>query len=167
VQTGSNLLNLNLPIEPNGVIYNSMSRAPIPGATVEAKSIEEIAQLVASAGTRFSSHNWRSVTSGVSGGWTVARALFMLNALLGAVATEGGVFPNAWNKFVPRPIYTPPHPHMWNEKTWPREFPLSMHEMSFLLPHLPGTESRRRRRANRALAVYSRLWSHATGDRRP
>src|SRR4029077_15012132 len=23
-----------LPIEPNGVIYNSMSRAPIPGATV-------------------------------------------------------------------------------------------------------------------------------------
>ena len=38
-----------------------------------------------------SSHNWRSVTSGVSGGWSVARALFMLNALLGAVATEGGV----------------------------------------------------------------------------
>jgi hypothetical protein len=34
VQPGSNLLNLNLPIEPNGVIYNSMSRAPIPGATV-------------------------------------------------------------------------------------------------------------------------------------
>ena len=34
VQPGSNLLNLNLPIEPNGVIYNSMSRAPIPGATM-------------------------------------------------------------------------------------------------------------------------------------
>jgi hypothetical protein len=34
VQPNSNLLNLNLPIEPNGVIYNSMSRAPIPGATV-------------------------------------------------------------------------------------------------------------------------------------
>jgi large repetitive protein len=34
VQPGSNLLNLNLPIEPNGVIYNSMSRTPIPGATV-------------------------------------------------------------------------------------------------------------------------------------
>jgi anaerobic selenocysteine-containing dehydrogenase len=25
---------------------------------------------------------------------------------------------------------------MWNEKTWPREYPLSMNEMSFLLPHL-------------------------------
>ena len=34
VLPGSNLLNLNLPIEPNGVIYNSMSRTPIPGATV-------------------------------------------------------------------------------------------------------------------------------------
>src|SRR5207247_9517842 len=80
---------------------------------VEARVIEEIAKLVATAGTRFSSHNWRSVSSGVSGGWAVARAVFMLNALLGAVATEGGVFPNAWNKVVPTPIYTPPHPQMW------------------------------------------------------
>jgi len=103
---------------------------------VDARVIEEIARLVATAGTRFSSHNWRSAASGVSNGWTVARALFMLNALLGAVATEGGVFPNAWNKFVPRPIHVPPHPKMWNETTWPAEYPLSMHEMSFLLPHL-------------------------------
>ena len=103
---------------------------------VEAHVLAEIAKVVATAGTRFSSHNWRSVTSGVSGGWAVARALFMLNALLGAIATEGGVFPNAWNKFVPRPIYTPPHPKMWNEVTWPQEYPLSMNEMSFLLPHL-------------------------------
>ena len=70
----------------------------------------------------FSSHNWRSVTSGISHGWSVARALFMLNALLGAVATEGGVFPNAWNKFVPKPIHTPPHPKMWGEMNWPRSF---------------------------------------------
>src|SRR6267378_3203455 len=70
---------------------------------VDARTIEEIAKLIATAGTRFSSHNWRSASSGVSGGWAVARAVFMLNALLGAVATEGGVFPNAWNKFVPKP----------------------------------------------------------------
>ena len=48
--------------------------------------------------------------AGNLGGWQVARCLFLLNALLGAVATEGGTYPNAWNKFVPRPIYTPPHP---------------------------------------------------------
>ncbi len=103
---------------------------------VDAKTIEAIAKVVATAGTQLSSHNWRSVTSGVSHGWSCARALFMLNALLGAVATEGGVFPNAWNKFVPKPIHTPPHPKMWGEINWPQEFPLSMHEMSFLLPHL-------------------------------
>jgi uncharacterized repeat protein (TIGR01451 family) len=32
VQPGSNLQNLNLPIEPNGVIYNTISRTPIAGA---------------------------------------------------------------------------------------------------------------------------------------
>ena len=32
VQPGSNLLNLNLPIEPNGVVYDSIKRAPIAGA---------------------------------------------------------------------------------------------------------------------------------------
>jgi len=35
VPSGSNLQNLNLPIGPNGVVYNSMTRAPIAGATVK------------------------------------------------------------------------------------------------------------------------------------
>src|ERR1041384_4028293 len=128
---------------------------------VDARTIEEIAKLVATAGTRLSSHNWRSVTSGVSHGWSVARALFMLNALLGAVATEGGVFPNAWNKFVPKPIHTPPHPKMWNEKTWPREFPLAMHEMSFLLPHL--LKDGRGRLDTYFTRVYNPVWTNPDG----
>jgi uncharacterized repeat protein (TIGR01451 family)/fimbrial isopeptide formation D2 family protein len=32
--SGSNLQNLNLPIDPNGVIYDSVSRTPIAGATL-------------------------------------------------------------------------------------------------------------------------------------
>jgi uncharacterized repeat protein (TIGR01451 family)/fimbrial isopeptide formation D2 family protein len=32
--SGSNLQNLNLPIGPNGVVYNSVTRAPIPGAAL-------------------------------------------------------------------------------------------------------------------------------------
>lgn len=128
---------------------------------VDAKALEEIAELVATAGTRFSSHNWRSAASGISGGWAVARTLFMINALLGAVATEGGVFPNAWNKFVPRPIYTPPHPKMWNEKTWPREFPLSMHEMSFLLPHF--LKEGRGRLEMYFTRVYNPVWTNPDG----
>jgi len=128
---------------------------------VDAKTIEEIAKLIATAGTRFSSHNWRSVTSGVSGGWSVARAVFMLNALLGAVATEGGVFPNAWNKFVPKPIYTPPHPQMWNETQWPREYPLSMHEMSFLLPHF--LKDGRAKLDVYFTRVYNPVWTNPDG----
>src|SRR5258708_7874167 len=58
---------------------------------VEARVLEEIAKLVATAGTRFSSHNWRSATSGISHGCSVARALVVLNSLLSAVATEVGV----------------------------------------------------------------------------
>ncbi len=56
------------------------------------------------------------------------------------------MYPNAWNKFVPKPIYTPPHPKTWNDLTWPGEYPLAMHEMSFLLPHLLAREARQTRR---------------------
>ncbi len=91
----------------------------------------------------------------------MARCLFMLNALLGAVATEGGVYPNAWNKFVPRPIYTPPHPKMWNETTWPREYPLSMNEMSFLLPHF--LKDGRAKLDVYFTRVYNPVWTNPDG----
>ncbi len=34
VPAGSNLQNLNLPIAPNGIVYNSLTRAPLAGVTV-------------------------------------------------------------------------------------------------------------------------------------
>jgi len=34
VQEGSNLLALNMPVDPNGVIYDSVGRTPVAGATV-------------------------------------------------------------------------------------------------------------------------------------
>ncbi len=128
---------------------------------VDASVIEEIARVVSEAGTRFSSHNWRSAAAGNSGGWMVARTLFMLNALLGAVATEGGVFPNAWNKFVPKPIYTPPHPPRWNELTWPREYPLAMNELSFLLPHF--LKDGRAQLDVYFTRVYNPVWTNPDG----
>ncbi|HYM70066.1 MAG TPA: molybdopterin-dependent oxidoreductase [bacterium] len=103
---------------------------------VDAAALEDVARTVASAGTRLSTHTWRSAAAGNLGGWQVPRTLFLLNALLGAVATEGGTYPNAWNKYVPKPIYVPPHPTTWNGLTWPIEYPLAINELSFLLPHL-------------------------------
>jgi anaerobic selenocysteine-containing dehydrogenase len=128
---------------------------------VDARQLEEVARIVSKAGTRFSSHNWRSASSGNSGGWQVARTLFLVNALLGAVATEGGVFPNAWNKFVPRPLYTPPHPPRWNELTWPREYPLAMNELSFLLPHF--LKDGRGKVDTYFTRVYNPVWTNPDG----
>jgi uncharacterized repeat protein (TIGR01451 family) len=34
VSSGANLQNLNLPIHPNGVVYNSLARIPVAGATL-------------------------------------------------------------------------------------------------------------------------------------
>ncbi|MGH7501130.1 MAG: molybdopterin-dependent oxidoreductase [Longimicrobiales bacterium] len=128
---------------------------------VAAATIRAIADCVATAGTRLSTHNWRSAAAGNLGGWQVARTLFMLNALMGAVATEGGTFPNAWHKFVPKPIYTPPHPDTWNGTSWPTEYPLAMFEMSFLLPHL--LRDGRGRLAVYFSRVYNPVWTNPDG----
>ncbi|MGH9870033.1 MAG: hypothetical protein ACREAA_17950 [Candidatus Polarisedimenticolia bacterium] len=34
VSSGANVQGLNMPIDPSGVVYNSISRAPVPGATL-------------------------------------------------------------------------------------------------------------------------------------
>ncbi len=114
--------------------HYSFSFAAAESGVDEAK-LREIAEIVSKAGTKLAAHNWRSAAAGAEGGWQVARSLFFLNCLLGAVACEGGTYPNTWNKYVPKPMYMPPHPKTWNELTWPKEFPMSMYEMSILLPH--------------------------------
>jgi anaerobic selenocysteine-containing dehydrogenase len=128
---------------------------------VAAGVLREIADVVASAGSRLSTHTWRSATAGNLGGWQVSRCLFFLNALMGAVATEGGTYPNAWNKWVPRPIHTPPHPERWNELTWPEEYPLAMNELSFLLPHY--LKEGRGRIEVYFTRVYNPVWTNPDG----
>ena len=123
--------------------------------------LEEVAEIVATAGTRLSTHSWRSAAAGNLGGWQVARTLFLLNALLGAIATPGGTYPNAWHKFVPAPIYSAPHPHTWNELTWPLEYPLALNELSFLLPHFLKEE--RGRLDVYFTRVYNPVWTNPDG----
>jgi len=128
---------------------------------VDAAVLAEVAEAIAAAGTRFSAHNWRSAAAGNLGGWQVSRTLFLLSALLGAVATEGGVFPNAWNKFVPRPIHLPGHPETWNELTYPLEYPLAQNELSFLLPHF--LKDGRGRLDTYFVRVYNPVWTNPDG----
>ncbi len=128
---------------------------------IDAGVLREVAETVAAAGTKFAAHNWRSAAAGNLGGWQVSRTLVLISALLGAIATEGGTFPNAWNKFVPRPIHTPPHPGVWQELTWPMEYPLAQNELSFLLPHF--LKDGRGRLDTYFTRVYNPVWTNPDG----
>jgi anaerobic selenocysteine-containing dehydrogenase len=128
---------------------------------IDAAVLAEVATVVAGAGTRFACHSWRSAAAGNLGGWQVSRTLFLISALLGAVATEGGTFPNAWNKFVPRPVHVPPHPGVWQDLSWPVEYPLAQNELSFLLPHF--LKDGRGRLDTYFIRVYNPVWTNPDG----
>jgi anaerobic selenocysteine-containing dehydrogenase len=128
---------------------------------VDATTIRDIADLVGQAHGTFSSQNWRSAASGNLGGWQVARCLFLLNVLTGSVATRGGTAGSGMNKFKPAtPIGAPNH-GSWNELEWPREYPLSYHEMSILLPHFLA-EGRGKLEVYFS-RVYNPIWTNPDG----
>ncbi len=128
---------------------------------VDVRTLAAVADAVSTAGTRLSTHNWRSAAAGNLGGWQAARTLFMLNALMGAVAVPGSTYPNSWNKFVPKPIHLPRHPRHWNDLTWPDEYPLALMEMSFLLPHI--MKERGGRIDTYFTRVYNPVWTNPDG----
>lgn len=128
---------------------------------VKAEMVSAIADEIARAGTALSTHTWRASCAGNLGGWQTARCLFFLNVLTGSIGTPGGTSPNAWDKFVPRPMTVPAHPEHWNELTWPKEFPLTFFEMSFLLPHLLLEE--RGKLDTYFTRVYNPVWTNPDG----
>lgn len=102
---------------------------------VPAEKIREVANDIAKAGSAISTHTWRSASIGNLGGWMVSRTLHLLNVVTGSVGTVGGTSPNTWSKFKPKFFDVPPGQKFWNELHFPREYPLSFFEPSFLLPH--------------------------------
>ena len=99
---------------------------------IDAGVVKILADEIAAAGSRFSSHLWRNTASGNLGGWQTARCLMLLHALTGSIGTEGGVNPNNWDKFVPKPSLNPPAQAGWNERIGRRNGP--WHTRCFLLP---------------------------------
>jgi anaerobic selenocysteine-containing dehydrogenase len=128
---------------------------------VDEATLEAVARDVAGAGSRLSTHNWRSAAAGNEGGWQVARTLFLLNALMGAVAVPGGFYPNGWNQVKPRTPVNPEHPAVWNELHLPLEYPLAMYELSFLLPHF--LDEGRGRIDTYFTRVYNPVWTNPDG----
>jgi anaerobic selenocysteine-containing dehydrogenase len=128
---------------------------------LSAKSIVGVAREIGRAGSAFSAHNWRAAGAGNLGGWTVARALFLLNVLTGSVGTPGGTSPNLWDKFVPAPFIRPKPRDVWNELLWPDEYPLAHNEMSFLLPHF--LKEGRGKLDVYFTRVYNPVWTNPDG----
>jgi anaerobic selenocysteine-containing dehydrogenase len=102
---------------------------------VKREKIVAVARAIGRARGAFASHVWRGAASGNLGGWQVARALQLLTVLTASVGTPGGTSPHAWNKYKPVFWQEPEGQKEWNELLFPREWPLSHYEMSFLLPH--------------------------------
>ncbi len=128
---------------------------------IPAGKIVEIAREIGRAGSGFASHVWRSAASGNLGGWQVARALEFLNVLTGSVGTPGGTSPAGWNKFVPAPFSQPQPQEEWNELMWPVEYPLSHHELGFLLPHF--LKEGRGRLGVYFTRVHNPVWTNPDG----
>lgn len=130
-------------------------------ARVPVAQVEELARLVAQAGTRLATHTWRSATAGNLGGWQITRSLFFLNVLTGSVGTEGGTHPNGWDKFIPHFPVKPEPNDTWSEMLWPLEYPLCTNEMSILLPHF--LKDGRGRLEVYFSRVYNPIWVNPDG----
>jgi anaerobic selenocysteine-containing dehydrogenase len=128
---------------------------------VPATMIVEVAREIGRAGSAFAAHNWRAAAAGNLGGWMVARCLFFLNVLTGSIGTPGGTSPNVYDKFVPRPFAEPSKQQVWNELTWPKEYPLTHHELSFLLPHF--LKEGRGKVDTYFTRVYNPVWTNPDG----
>jgi anaerobic selenocysteine-containing dehydrogenase len=77
------------------------------------------------------------------------------------VGTAGGTSPHGWNKFKPVFWEEPPGQKEWNELLFPREWPLSHYEMSFLLPHM--LKEGRGKLDTYFTRVYNPVWTNPDG----
>jgi len=132
---------------------------------VPAHKLEELYEIFIWAGDAVSSYFWRASAAGNRGGWMSGRAGYLPIVLRGAIGTEGGTFFHHWhvisiagkggkatvgNGEVPKV-------DVWNELTWPPEWPLSTYEMSFLLPHLLADTEWQQKWIKKGLNVPTKL----------
>ena len=115
---------------------------------VPAYKIEALYDMFIWAGTSISSYFWRAAAAGNLGGWTSGRTGFLALGLRGAIGPEGGTFFHHWHVVSVagkggsatvgqgKRGSNVPKIDVWNELSFPPEWPMSSYEMSFLLPHL-------------------------------
>jgi len=101
--------------------------------------IRRFAELVVWAGNRITSWMWRSVGAGNLGGVMAMRAMYLLHILMGAFGREGAVYPAKWSKppnhaaaFDYATGVKVPPPKVWNEYTYPPEYPIAKNEVNII-----------------------------------
>ncbi|AFA39083.1 Anaerobic dehydrogenase, typically selenocysteine-containing [Pyrobaculum oguniense TE7] len=117
------------------------------------------------AGERIASWTWRSVGAGNLGGVMAQRALYLLHTLTGSIGVEGSVMPAAWHKQPTHELAfnfstaggAAPAPNVWNEYTYPPEYPLTVNEVNQLLSVLLLDEEWRKRWENVGFKIPDHL----------
>jgi anaerobic selenocysteine-containing dehydrogenase len=128
--------------------------------------LEELYELIVDAGSRISTYLWRAGTIGHRGSWMNTRAGFLLMALTGSLRGDiGGV---GWHhghevsvggkgdKATVAGEY-PEAVDVWNELSWPPEYPLATYELSMILPHLLADEEWQKKWHDKGVEVPTKL----------
>jgi anaerobic selenocysteine-containing dehydrogenase len=136
---------------------------------VPAYKLEKLYDMFIWAGDAISSYFWRATAAGNRGGWMSGRTGYLPIALRGAIGTEGGTFFHHFHVISVagkggsatvgqgKRGSNIPKVDVWNELTWPPEWPLSTYEMSFLLPHLLSDTKWQQKWIRRGLNVPQKL----------
>jgi len=132
---------------------------------VPAYKLEKLYEMFIWAGESISTYFWRAAAAGNRGGWMSGRTGFLALGLRGAIGPEGGTFFHHWHVIsvagkggkATTGAGNIPKVDMYNELSWPPEWPLSTYEMSFLLPHLLSDTKWQEKWRGRGLTVPKKL----------
>ncbi len=136
---------------------------------VPAYKLEKLYEMFIWAGESISSYFWRAAAAGNRGGWVSGRTGYLALGLRGAIGPKGGTFFHHWHvisvagKGGSSTVgqgsrgSKVPKVDVWNELTWPPEWPLSTYEMSYLLPHLLSDTQWQQKWINKGLNVPTKL----------
>jgi len=136
---------------------------------VPAYKLEKLYEMFIWADTSIASYFWRATAAGNRGGWVSGRTGYLALGLRGAIGPKGGTFFHHWHVISVagkggsatvgqgKGGSNVPKVDVWNELTWPPEWPLSTYEMSYLLPHLLTDTEWQQKWIKRGLNVPTKL----------
>jgi anaerobic selenocysteine-containing dehydrogenase len=136
---------------------------------VPAYKLEQLYDMFLWAGESISSYFWRAAAAGNRGGWVSGRTGYLALGLRGAIGPKGGTFFHHWHVISVagkggsatvgqgKRGSNIPKIDVYNELSWPPEWPLSTYEMSYLLPHLLADKKWQKKWQDKGLKVAEKL----------